>query len=381
VQPPTISAVIDTPLNSSSSPASIGTYTVTKYTHRSDAFIGFNDAQFTIADILPGLEYWIEYGLGCDVKVYSNSLAKCWHGFINIVKLNVAGLTITVGPLMDIANRVTVMYTGIENENYPAISLGQVRTLEKNDVNSQTKYGILPKVLSASDVTTEEAEGYRNTYLEKMKNPNISQDWSSTKKGTPNIELSCLGYAHWLNYPYGDVDTGDQNPSDKIIDILGATPNVAWLAFNTTGVITNATIVTTEQDTQDRTGLSIIKSVTAFGDNTFARWLFGIYEDLRASYGPAPTTVHYRQNLNNPSNLIFNAAGGLVYPWDVRPGRWIEYADVLIGETPPSDLRDSARFQFIESVKYTAPRGLQLKGGEVDTLAQRMAQFGLGGTS
>ena len=382
MHPPSISVTIKQPLATDTG-IDFGSYTIQKYGHDINVFGGFESANFTISDVPLDIEDWLYRGLGADIKVYSDALTSCWEGFVNIIKAQVGALTITIGPLMDMANRVAVMYNGVENVEYPAITIGQVRTTEKNDTTSQGKYGILPKILSASDCTTEEADGYAGTYLDKKKNPKISQDWSSTKKGTPQLELDCLGYQYWLDFPYDDSTVGDQSARLQIIDILAATPNIAWLVFDTNHIDPDgdSDIVATVQENDNQTGLSKIKSITSFGDSVYNRWLFGVYEDFKAYYYQAPTEVEYRQNLGDASNRIYTPAGGLVYPWNIRPGKWIEYADILIGEAIPADLNNSMRFQFIESVKYTAPWGLQLKGGEVDTLAQRMAQFGLGGTS
>ena len=378
--PPTLTTVVTEPLVRNSSRI-FGTYPIDTYSHEIRAFGGYWSANFTIHDEPLDLTWWIQNGLGSDVKVYDDALVPCWVGFIDQLQIKISSLSIVVGPLMDTANRVVVMYNGIENTEYPAISIGQIRTAEANDTTSQTKYGILPKILSASDITEDEGDGYRDTYLEQMKNPKVSTDFNIKRDIQPSVEVSCLGYVHWLDYPYSDADTGGQALSSKIIDILSATPNSAWLPFNTDNIDANATIVTTEQDDQNKTGLNIIKSLVALGDSSYNRWLFAIYNDFKAYYHTAPTEVEYQQWLTDPTAGIFTTSNALVNPWNVLPGKWIRYPDLAIGSGMTGDLTTKAQYQFIESAKYTAPWGLQLKGGEVGTLAQRMAQFGLGGTS
>ena len=277
MHPPSISVTIKQPLTTDTG-IDFGSYTIQKYSHDINVFGGFESANFTISDVPLDIEDWLYRGLGADIKVYSDALTSCWEGFVNIIKAQVGALTITIGPLMDMANCVAVMYNGVENVEYPAITIGQVRTTEKNDTTSQGKYGILPKVLSASDCTTEEADGYAGTYLDKKKNPKISQDWSSTKKGTPQLELDCLGYQYWLDFPYDDSTVGDQSARLQIIDILAATPNIAWLVFDTNHIDPDgdSDIVATIQENDNQTGLSKIKSITSFGDSVYNRWLFGV---------------------------------------------------------------------------------------------------------
>jgi hypothetical protein len=40
---------------------------------------------------------------------------------------------------------------------------------------------------------------------------------------------------------------------------------------------------------------------------------------------------------------------------------------------------ESERTLFIESVRFTAPYGLSITGGVINTLRQQLAQWGLGG--
>ena len=62
-----------------------------------------------------------------------------------------------------------------------------------------------------------------------------------------------------------------------------------------------------------------------------------------------------------------------------RPGKWLMFTDFLIGQAEELNLRNDPRAMFIETVKYTAPWSLQLKGGAVDTIDAVVAQLGLSG--
>ena len=54
------------------------------------------------------------------------------------------------------------------------------------------------------------------------------------------------------------------------------------------------------------------------------------------------------------------------------------FTDFLVGKTQPANLRLDQRALFIERVAYSTPWGLQLDGGKVNTIDQKLAQRGLG---
>jgi hypothetical protein len=70
-----------------------------------------------------------------------------------------------------------------------------------------------------------------------------------------------------------------------------------------------------------------------------------------------------------------------VKPWNVLPGKWLEYTDFLIGGTTPTNFREDSRIEFIEQVTYTMPWGLTHSGNKVGTLNQALAKLGLAGAS
>ncbi len=160
--------------------------------------------------------------------------------------------------------------------------------------------------------------------------------------------------------------------------MLDATPKVSWLDFDTSGIDENTVQVTSFED-----GLSlawsIIKEIVARGDALHNRWLFGVYGDLAGRYEAAPTEVEYVQRLSDPKVRVETPSGSEVYPWNVLPGKWLQFPDFLIGKAQPADLREDPRMMFVEGVTYRAPYGLELRGGDVDRLSQILGQMGLAG--
>jgi hypothetical protein len=71
---------------------------------------------------------------------------------------------------------------------------------------------------------------------------------------------------------------------------------------------------------------------------------------------------------------IRTPAGVHVAPWNVLPGRWLQFADLLPDAPAVTNPYQDMRLMFIESVTYTAPRGLAMQGGRTDRLPQLLAR-------
>jgi len=293
--------------------------------------------------------------------------------------VNYGPLAATRGPLLDAANRVDLAYSAItyDEDDNPIVGT-RVNTGVENNTDSQALWGIIPKVLSTGGVDATDAENIRDSYLENHCLPATGKEWRSDSYSETSVTVDCLGYVHWLNWPYNNAITGEDDTDAKILDVLGDTPNIAWLIYNTVNVTANTLQVGMWED-EDNLAWSVIKDALARGGTSQERWLFGIYAALEAHYRAAPTTIEYQQRLSQPLPRIERIGGDEVYPWNVLPGKWLMFPDFLIGQAEELNLRDDPRAMFIEQVKYTMPNELYLKGGTIDTTDALIAQLGLGG--
>lgn len=145
---------------------------------------------------------------------------------------------------------------------------------------------------------------------------------------------------------------------------------------STRNIATNAYLVPAAENNQP--GMSVIKALLAVGDVSYSRYNLGVYAGRKAYYSAVPTAFAYQMTLAAAEFELYG--GGMIYPWNALPARWIFYPDFLVGRgAPASNLRSDPRAQFIESVSYTAPFGLSLSGGRTDKLSQRLAQYGISG--
>ena len=370
----------------------------TGYSHITQADGGWWSASLSLDGNLVDMEDWLERGLGRHIEVYSPALVQVWGGFVNKVTLSAGALTASRGPLMDIANRVSVSYTPITDAttNPPTTGDATVTTIAENAA-SQARYGIVEKVLSAGQLLhwTDTGppvvnhfldEQYRDTYLAENAWPKTSEDLGIGSTSEPRVELELLGYIHWLQtYIVDMVNIGDYDAiyishtdpidSGKLQLVLGADPNSLFstdysrMTFN--GILTSS------YEDGSRDAWTIIKELIGMGDANNNRMLFGVYGDQRVYYEAIPTAAAYQHRIADRDMVVEPFGGGPeIRPWDVQPGEWLFLPDFLTGRSQPSDIRRDPRYLFIESVTFTAPYQVQIRGGALDTLAQLMAKGG-----
>ncbi len=344
------------------------------------AFGGFISAEMPLQLHQSDVEEWLQYGLGCDVKVRNSAQLECWGGFINEISATIGGVTVTRGPLMALGNNVSMVYSTIDTSVTPPV-LGVRRTTAiYTDATSIAMHGNIYKILSTGGCIDTDAAQIVRAYLREYAKVQTTKSLSlGAAGGSNNVTLKCLGYINYLNFPYNTTTTGTTTVSAHLAAILAAQPTVVVQ----TGLITTNALVIPAYDNDSRTAINVIKENVArggtFGSDAYWRWLFGIYEDRRAYYAPVPNTVEYFHSIAQ-GNAVISAGGRDIDPWDITPGKWLQLTDYLVGRLPyTADLREDERNIFVESVTYSSPFGLSIEGGKVSSLAQMLAQRGISG--
>jgi len=353
---------------------------VQSYNHVLAALGGYWSCTFTIAADRVIADDWIERGLGRHIEIRDDVLDIIWEGFVNRLTISYGPLAVVVGPLLNVANRIRLVYSTIytDPDTGEQVIGDRIATADTNDTDSQDLYSIIPKVLSSGGVEAAEADYIRDTFLAERAWPKVTKDVTGSAQQTV-ITCECLGYVHFLNFPYNSAATGTQNANVKISAILADTPNIAWLVFGTTGIDANTLQVQAYED-DDAIALNVIRSIVAKGDASANRWLFGVFANREVHYCAAPTAIEYIQRLTSEGTQYETFDGsGTVYPWNIEAGKWLLFPDFLIGRTPMTNPNEDVRSMFIEQVTYTAPWQVQLKGGTTDRLAQILGRLGLAG--
>ena len=350
------------------------------YTHTIDAMAGYRSCTFTFGVGRDEMNDWLQHGVGRHVEVYDDALSPCWQGFVSKVSPVYGALNLQVGPLLDAANRVALQYSGVDMSLDPPAVGVQVTTGWADDADSQEINGNIPELLSTGAINALDADDIRNTYLAENVYPPVRQDWTSRGRSKSALRVDCLGYYAWLMYPYNQtVNVGTLTTDEKILAILAANLNIGWLPFDTSRIEAPASPVNVPRyEYENVLAWDQITDIVAMGDANSDRWLFGVYDDLSARYWQAPTELSYFLALNDPVQRIVSSSGQEMEYADVRPGNWLLFCNFLVGNSLRSDLPRDPRSMFIESVTYTLPRTLALKGGRFDTLSQTLGRLGVG---
>jgi hypothetical protein len=349
---------------------------IENYSHTIQAIGGYWSAQFKINTNQRELEKWITEGLGRHIEVTDSASVIIWEGFVNKVSTSIGPLDFVAGPMMDVDNDVDLEYTTLDTTGVTPV-FGAQKQLSQDDTDSIAKYGYWPTSLSGGDISDARAADQLATYLLENAYPTNSKSVNLGSANAPQVSVECLGYIYMYDkMPYDAAAGVDIDLSDKIIAVLDAQLNdvidTSWSR------ITSNTRQVAPYENRQNSGWQVIKRLLSFGDASYNRYLFGIYANQMPVYEQAPMTLEYQQQLSDPEQKITTLGGGRVLPWHVLPGKWLAFSDFLVGEAEPDDLRQDPRAMFIESVTYTAPWGLQLRGGKTDTFAQKLAQTGLG---
>jgi len=361
---------------------------VSECSHTSSATLGYESAIFTVSMAIDAgvatLNDWILRGLGRDITITDESGIGVWEGFVNQVSIQLGTLMIAVGPLVDIANRVSVVYSFIDDTTDPPVVGDQTITTLADQDESVFQYGIWEKQYTGDESTTTQAELLRDVILNDAAWP-ITTKTIQSASAVPVVTLECRGYADWLTaYLYTQTAaSGTVTTETRIQEVLAADTNGIF-STDYSKIATNGTLASNFEDT-DKNALTVIKDAVALGRNVstgvYRRWLFGIGAGRRAHYYQVPETIMYENTLRDGDEIKL-WTGSTVKPWAVKPGQWLFFSDFLTGTEPPvslDELQRDPRALFIESCTYSAPYGLTVNGARIGSIKQAMAAYGLGG--
>lgn len=353
---------------------------VVSYSHELFANGGFWSADLTLTGNVTQAEDWFEHGLGRHIEVYSPALDKVWEGFVNSVSISIGTLAAVRGPLLEVANRVSVAYTPIlDATTVPPIEGTETTTTIAEDAASQALYGVLEAVVSGGrlldDGTTDNAAQLRDTYLAETAVPQTGEALSLEAAVGGPIQLSLLGYVHRLQgYVYQDATSATVQADTKIQNVITADPSGLFSTdFNQ--IAANATLVPSHDD-DNRSAWDVIQEIVSLGDAAFTRFLFGIYQDRIAAYNAVPTVISYQHaTISNELVVEQYISGAPTAPWDIRPGRWLLLIDFLASRDIVTTIRNDPRYIFIESVHFTAPDTIKIEGQKASQIPQMIARL------
>jgi len=359
------------------------------YSHTIAANGGYWSASITFSDTRSNMEEWLSQGLNRHIEVYGSELTKVWEGFVNQITYSAGTLSAVMGPLMDISNRASVVYTPILDATIspPVLGVEQSTTIEDDD-DSRALYGVLESVLSQGqlldDETTDEAAQIRDTFLAESAWPQSSEDLALGQSSEPSITLECLGYVHrFSRYVVQDltattVQISNNAGTGKLQLAIAEDPNGMFPASYSK--MENNGLLTSRYENTNRTAWDVMQQLVGVGDVNDDRYTLGVYNDRLVTYAPIPSDIEYQHRIGS-SGMRFEryGSGQEIMPWNIRPARWSFLPDFLTGRSASSTMRRDPRNVFIEQVVYTAPWGIQISGNRIGRLDQKLAKLGMRG--
>jgi hypothetical protein len=141
---------------------------------------------------------WLTNGLGRHVELKDEALEIIWEGVVDTITITSGLLSVSIGPLTEMANRVIVTYSELDTSIEPGIPGPRTETDAKDNFASQERYGILESVQSVGAITSDIADQLRDLYLLRHAWPEPHQDISTTDQ-EQNIIVGLKGYVHFLD--------------------------------------------------------------------------------------------------------------------------------------------------------------------------------------
>lgn len=351
------------------------------YSHTINAVGGFWNASLGIPVLESVAEDWYEGGLGRQIHVKNQFNRTVWKGFVNSITVTAGSQTVSRGPLFDIANRALCIYTPrIFLPDAPPLDGTTQPTPLQDYPESQAQYGIIEKSVAGGACPDDLAIKIRDAYLAANRLPKATGDFSIAGQGqTVGLSFELLGNVHWLTvYPFNNLTEGVVTAYDKLIQVLDAnTPiNPGTVSTDYFYIEDNAYPVNQLED-KDRYAWDVIQEILTFGNDVDdLRRILGVYEDNRVHYNNIPTTIGYEYKLSwQKQKIIDYNSRAFIYPWDIRPGKWIFVSDWLIGREKASPIYLDKRCKFVESVSFSAPYTVGIQGSPYDTLSQMLAKI------
>lgn len=340
---------------------------------------GMISASITLALDSVDSQRLFEHALGWHVVVKNLAQAIVFEGWVNRITRGFGAIQGEHGPLQDVINRASVVYTPILDPTTNPITTGpQTVTTIADDADSQARYGIFEQVINGGQLllygATDEAAQLRDSTIISRRWPVMSENVTIGTSAVPTVTLDALGYSQRLrSWIVNDATQATVRYDTKIGIVIALDP----MGITQTGTIDANASLASREEIENRTAWDVLDNLCQRGDATYQRYTWGIYADRRLDYRvqPARAAPAYIHEITAPTMKVLEASS--LHPvdlWDVRPAQWMYLPDY-----PALDVgipRDP-RFWFIETVTFAWPNSLTINGVELSTLPQLLAQKGL----
>jgi len=314
------------------------------YTHTIMATGGFESMQVSFPVSFDEAIDWLTNGLLRPAIVAGPEATTCWEGFCSEVSATF-GQEQRSASLDGMGNRVRIKYTTV---------LGVPgTTATTSDATSQASYGIKDLILSVGSFTATAATQLRDVALGEHKYPVMTPATTIASGDLGDVQLT-LSFAGWYT-AFDWLVTSNSTTSTAVTTAQIQTLTTAYVAVNNFfsvdyGEIDASGISDTQYIEAETTYREKIEKLLAQGTGT-QRLAYGIYEGRKWKIttwaGATPGTITYQRSLT--SGDVFDAYGGIVSPWLVRPNAMYQAIE-LLDTSPVATQQDAAARFYVERV-------------------------------
>lgn len=322
------------------------------YEHTITASCGFESMRASFATTTADALDWLINGLMRACVVFSPDGTIVWEGYLSQIDATFGQEKRSVA-LDGMRNRMRTRYTTVLG------TAGVTSTL--SDTTSQNQYGIKDGVLSLGTTTASIAASTNARGLREYKNPVMSPstEVSTGDMGDVQIELLFAGWYTTFDWVLtSNTSTTNTTTTSQIQTLTTAFRAVNAFVSNDYSNISSSGIADTEYIEPDTTYRAKIEALLEIGDSGNERLAWGIYEYRRWKInewaGATPTILTYQRDLG--SGMLYDANGGIVMPWDVRPDAMCQTIN-LLDPMPVTGAQDTAGRFYVERVTCTIGEG------------------------
>lgn len=342
------------------------------YSHTITDQFGFESCQLALKAPLDEAIEWLQNGLMRSLIVSGPDAETVWEGYLSSISAQIGQKVVTLS-LDAMANRVRCTYTTVLGT--PGV------TSSASDTTSQGLYGIKDRVmpLNASDAT---AAAYRAAIvLANLAYPKSREATQATTgaQGDVTLTLSFTGWYGVLDWLVTSVaTTSTAVTTTQVGTLLSGYVGVNAFLSTSTIFITASGISSPQKIEAQTTYREAIEDRLKLGDGSYPL-TWGVYEDrifrVDPWAGADPSTITYQEFLGDAN--VYDAGGGLVAPWNVRPNA-ISQVNDLLDVGPPSGAPDAAARKYVGRVTCSISGdqiGCTLEPSEMDSIEVRLASL------
>lgn len=307
-----------------------------------------------------------------------NSGQVCWEGRIFTVSVDDGGATIARS-LENCFNRVSVIYSTVDNTTTPPTVGMRARTAVLDDASSQALYGIRELRFATGGSTPSDADVLAARLLSQYADPLAATSTMRRGGGTSpesfRVSIECVGFVEELAVRFWTSASTTTTTLDAVMAGVLTSP-LQFIAADASGLAPNSLLTSMYQD-EDLSIRTYFQRLLAYGDGATGRQvLWGVYEDRRFITEVAAESVgYYTRRADAGEDIIDANTGNVVRPWLVRPGRIIQVADLMPDSAVYTSPLDNARAFRVGRVEFSAPASVTLSPLTFDSAQMVLARL------